>query len=77
MVIVLWLSTYVYIAVKSNHDPLFMAVMAANGSSFDCASLQEMKEVLDLGVDPERVIFTSPAKAPSHIRYSASSYVLY
>ena len=59
----------VYVAVKSNHDPLLVAIMAAQGSSFDCATSKEIKQVLDLGVGPERIIFANTVKPYSHIRY--------
>ena len=59
----------VYAAVKSNHDPMLVAIMAAQGSSFDCATSKEIKQVLDLGVGPERIIFANPVKPYSHIRY--------
>ena len=42
--------------------------MAAHGSNFDCASSKEIEQVIDLGVDPGRIIFANPAKFSSHIR---------
>ena len=29
-----------------------------------------MKKILELGVDPSRVIFANPTKLPSHINYA-------
>ena len=38
------------------------------GTGFDCASIGEIKKVLELGVDPSRIIYANPAKHPGHLR---------
>ena len=35
----------------------------------------EMRDVLALGVSPERIIFANPCKVVSHLKYAASSGV--
>ncbi|CAI7633947.1 unnamed protein product [Penicillium glandicola] len=35
------------------------------GINFDCASLAEIEQVLDMKIDPSRIIFAHPCKAPS------------
>ncbi|KAJ8955857.1 hypothetical protein NQ318_005403 [Aromia moschata] len=47
-------------------------VLAALGAGFDCASKEEIRKVLELGVAPSRIIFANPAKKASHIRYAAA-----
>jgi ornithine decarboxylase len=32
----------------------------------------EINKILELGVDPRRIIFANPAKPASHIRYAAA-----
>lgn len=60
-----------FYAVKCNNRPWALFVLAALGTSFDCASQGEMEQVLSLGVAPSRIIFANPCKAVSHIRYAA------
>jgi ornithine decarboxylase len=51
-----------YYAVKCNPDPILVATLATLGSNFDCASSAEIQQVLDLGVDPERILYANPCK---------------
>mmetsp|Transcript_51817 Transcript_51817/g.102790 ORF Transcript_51817/g.102790 Transcript_51817/m.102790 type:complete len:562 (+) Transcript_51817:197-1882(+) len=51
-----------YYAVKCFPDPKLLATLAACGAGFDCASAGELKQVLSLGVDPNRVVFANPCK---------------
>ena len=41
------------------------------GTGFDCASQAEIELVLNLGVDPSRIIYAQPCKTKSYIRYAA------
>lgn len=59
-------------AVKCNDSLTVIETLAALGTSFDCASKGEINKVLDLGVEPSRIIFANPAKPISHIRHAAS-----
>jgi ornithine decarboxylase len=43
-------------------------MLAQLGTGFDCASIAEIRQVLDLGVDPSRIIYANPCKASSFIR---------
>ncbi|CAL5332078.1 unnamed protein product [Camellia sinensis] len=61
-----------FYAVKCNPNPAFLGVLAALGSSFDCASRAEIETVLSLGVSPDRIVYANPCKAESHIKYAAS-----
>ncbi|KAH9902398.1 ornithine decarboxylase [Cubamyces lactineus] len=64
-----------YYAVKCNPDPYVLRLLAALGTGFDCASNGEINQVLDLGVNPERIIFANPCKANSFIRSAAKAGV--
>ena len=57
-------------AVKTNCDDMIVAEMVRLGSGFDCASLQEIEQVLRLGGDPAHILFANPCKQVSHIEYA-------
>lgn len=59
-------------AVKCNPDEGLLAVLAALGAGFDCASEAEMAAVMALGVAPDRIIYAHPCKPPKQIRWAAS-----
>lgn len=61
-----------FYAVKCNPEPTLLGVLAALGSSFDCASRAEIEAVLGIGVSPHRIVYANPCKAESHIKYAAS-----
>ena len=62
-------------AVKCNPDPMVLRLLAAMGSGFDCASKTEIEQVLNLGVDPARIIYAQPCKTKSYLRYTAKQNV--
>ncbi|KAI8368735.1 ornithine decarboxylase [Blakeslea trispora] len=64
-----------FFAVKSNPDPMVVKLLASLGCGFDCASKQEIQQVLDLGVDANRIIYANPCKQASFIRYAAQQNV--
>ncbi|XP_011166787.1 ornithine decarboxylase 2 [Solenopsis invicta] len=57
-------------AVKCNPDPNVIKILAALNAGFDCASEQEIREVMQYGVQADRIIFANPYKSPSHIKYA-------
>lgn len=63
------------IAVKCNPDPKVLQLLAALGTGFDCASKSEIEQVLNMGVDPSRIIYAQPCKTNSYVRYVASKDV--
>lgn len=68
-----------FFAVKCNPDPHVLHLLAALGLGFDCASQPEISSILSLpiAVDPSRIIYANPCKAPSFIRHAASNGVNY
>lgn len=68
-----------FFAVKCNPDPYVLALLASLGLGFDCASQPEISAVLGLAVpvDPSRIIYANPCKAPSFIRHAAKNGVDY
>lgn len=63
-------------AVKCNSDPTLLKLLADLGTSFDCASIEEISAVLKLGVDPARILFANPCKAPRALEYARNAGVL-
>ncbi|KAL6259626.1 hypothetical protein P5V15_009542 [Pogonomyrmex californicus] len=57
-------------AIKVNPDPTVVKVLVALNACFDCASMEEIKMVMQHGVPGDRIIFAHPAKYPSHIKYA-------
>lgn len=65
-----------YTAVKCNPDPYIIRLLASLGAGFDCASNNEIAQVLDTGgIDPSNIIFANPCKAVSFIRNAAKKGV--
>lgn len=64
-----------FYAVKCNPDPMVLRLLAALGTGFDCASKAEIKQILDLGIDPTRIIYAQPCKTNSYVSYAAANNV--
>ncbi|CAH0548581.1 unnamed protein product [Brassicogethes aeneus] len=65
-----------YYAVKCNDHPFVLETLATLGTGFDCASKEEISKILDLNVQPTRIIFANPAKPESHIKYAETVNIL-
>jgi ornithine decarboxylase len=63
----------IFYAVKCNPSPVVLHLLSLLGTSFDCASTAEIKQVLSLpsAPDPSRIIFANPCKPASFIRAAA------
>ncbi|KAI9883961.1 MAG: Ornithine decarboxylase [Watsoniomyces obsoletus] len=59
-----------FYAVKCNADPQVLRLLSQLGTGFDCASKQEIQQILDMGVDPSRIVYAQPCKTTSFIRYA-------
>lgn len=66
-----------FYAVKCNDDMSVLAVLAHLGLGFDCASKGEIQKVLDLQVEPSRIIYANPCKQSSFIKYAAANGIDY
>jgi ornithine decarboxylase len=52
-----------------------LKTLATLGCSFDCASAGEIKKIISLDVDPNRIIYANTTKQPSHIEFAKSQNV--
>lgn len=59
-----------FYAVKCNNLPEIVAFLASLGTGFDCASKQEIDQVLSYGVDPANIIYANPCKTKLFIKHS-------
>ncbi len=57
-------------AVKCNPTHEILQELARLGSNFDCASPPEIQAVLDLGVEPSRIIYANPCKRTEDIVFA-------
>jgi ornithine decarboxylase len=61
-----------FYAVKCNNNDAILRTLMSLGCSFDCASMEEIKTVLDMGVPAQNIIYANPCKSPIHLKYAAS-----
>jgi len=64
-----------FFAVKCNPDPVVIETLYRLGAGFDCASGQELKTVLSLGVSASSIIYANTVKLPKDLRYAQASGV--
>ena len=60
-----------YYAMKCNPNPRILQVLMKLGCNFDCASKEEIHQILAITEgDASRIIFAHPCKYPSHLCYA-------
>lgn len=59
-----------FYAIKANHDPVIVAKLASLGSSFDCATKNEILQVLKLNINPSKIIYAHPRKSIEDIDFA-------
>ncbi|KAL9112400.1 MAG: hypothetical protein Q9227_003242 [Pyrenula ochraceoflavens] len=64
-----------FYAVKCNPNFEVLRLLSKLGTGFDCASHAEIERVLQIGVEPDRIIYAQPCKTKSYVRYAASKGV--
>lgn len=64
-----------FYAVKCNDDPYILETLACLGTGFDCASKAEIRKVLNLGVEPDRIIFAHPVKSNEALLFAKEKRV--
>jgi ornithine decarboxylase len=60
-----------FYAMKCNPSPEILRTLAAHGSSFEVASIGELRMLQALGVDPATVLYSNPIKPPGQIATAA------
>jgi len=62
-------------AVKCNNDENLLKHLSINSVNFDCASRGEIKQILDLGIKSDRIIYANPYKNLSDIEYANNNNI--
>ncbi|KAJ8019411.1 Ornithine decarboxylase [Holothuria leucospilota] len=61
-----------FYAIKANPDPVLLHLMKEMNFGFDCASMYEIKTIIDMGVHPSKVVYANTRKQSSHAKYASS-----
>lgn len=64
-----------YYAFKTNNDKIIASILGNLGTGFDCASKNEIEQIINLGVDSSKIIFAHPRKPLSDIYYAKEKRV--
>ena len=64
-----------YYAVKSLPLENILKHLALSNVNFDCASYGEIKQILDLGISSDRIIYANPYKSSTDIKYALDNKV--
>jgi hypothetical protein len=62
-------------AVKCNNDEYLLTTLAKAKVNFDCASHGEIKQILNLEINQNRIIYANPYKSKSDIEYALSKNI--
>jgi len=65
----------IYYAVKCNDNPLILEFLSNLDCNFDCASMNEIKQILDITKDPDRIIYANPCKSNKYINYAKENNI--
>jgi ornithine decarboxylase len=60
----------IYYALKANSDPKVLTYLDSLGCGFEAASGYEVSILLDLGVEPNKIVYGTSIKPASHIKQS-------
>ena len=64
-----------YYAMKCNPNDAIISLLDKLNVNFDCASRNEISQILNQGIDPSRIIFANPNRENSYIKYARSNDV--
>lgn len=64
-----------FYAVKCNNLPEIISFLASIGTGFDCASKQEIDQVLACDVNPANIIYANPCKTRLFIKHAKNTHV--
>ncbi len=68
-------NVFPYYAIKANPHPEIIKTFIKLGTGFDVASGAEMKQVLDLGASPDKIIFANTIKSSEDIAFAHKNKV--
>ncbi|KAH6940195.1 hypothetical protein HPB50_026317 [Hyalomma asiaticum] len=56
--------------IKACRDPIVLNVLNSHGVSFDCSNKGELSAVLNMGVDPNRIVYANTVKSVSDLNFA-------
>lgn len=59
-----------FYAVKACGDPVVLATLKSHGVHFDCSNKNEIRTILNMGVEPRRIIYANTVKSTQHIEFA-------
>ncbi|XP_077555421.1 ornithine decarboxylase-like isoform X2 [Haemaphysalis longicornis] len=59
-----------FYAVKSCGDPVVLGILKSLGVNFDCSNKNEIQIILNMGVEPRRIIYANTVKSTQHIKFA-------
>lgn len=65
----------IYFSLKSNPNPYLLSLLKDEVDAFDVSSENELRLILDLGVDPQRISFSGPAKTDGALRLAVKKEI--
>jgi ornithine decarboxylase len=60
----------IFYAVKTNPSEVLLKDLHGHGVGFDAASKGEIKQLLDVGVDPLKIVYSNPIKEEGDLEYA-------
>lgn len=66
-----------FYAIKCNPDKEMISIMIKEGMGFDCASKNEIKTVMEMGVSTDNIIYAHPVKRISDLIYARDQGIKY
>lgn len=65
----------IYYALKANSDPKVLTYLKDLGCGFEAASAYEIEILLNIGVNPDKIVYGTSIKPAEHVRLSHSAGV--
>ncbi|XP_037509439.1 ornithine decarboxylase [Rhipicephalus sanguineus] len=66
-----------FYAIKACRDPIVLNVLNSHGVSFDCSNKGEISAVLNMGVDPDRIVYANTIKSVSDLKFAQQNGVTF
>lgn len=61
-------------ALKANSDKYIVDLVVKNDCGFDVASENEMKSVIEAGVDRSKLVYAHPTRPMEHLKYALENH---
>ena len=62
-------------AIKANSNPRILSIINQNELGADCVSANEIKQALEIGFNPNNIVFAGVGKTDTEIRYAVQQEI--